>query len=67
MCTEAEAWRNPIYDDIDCDVDVCMGCGRYYGITQPLKDLWYASEASKRPGAVMAQLCFMCMEAEYGI
>jgi hypothetical protein len=67
MGCDPDAWRNHDYDDIEIEVDVCMSCGRYYGMTQSLKDLWYSSDASKRPGAVMAQLCFKCMGAEYGI
>jgi len=45
----------------DVDVDVCLGCGRYYGITPALEEAWRKS-FDYREGAVMDQLCLRCME-----
>jgi hypothetical protein len=45
----------------DCDIDMCLSCGRYYGFTQSLADYWrehYQPKASE----IMPQLCFKCME-----
>jgi hypothetical protein len=50
--------------DEDAHVDVCMGCGRYYGYTQSLVDLWYASRLHNDK-QVMPQLCYSCMKKEY--
>jgi hypothetical protein len=46
--------------DDDVDIDVCMGCGRYYGMTQSLIDRWCMLY---RPTArdVMPQLCWKCL------
>lgn len=46
------------YDDDD--VDVCLGCGRYYGMTQTIEDLWRKS-FNYSSTAVMPQLCHRCM------
>jgi hypothetical protein len=50
--------------DEDAHIDVCMGCGRYYGYTQSLVDLWYASRLHNDK-QVMPQLCYSCMKKEY--
>lgn len=48
----------------DEHIDVCLRCGRYYGYTKSLEDMWRNSPLY-REGGIMPQLCFNCMEAEY--
>ena len=48
-------------DDETIDIDVCLGCGRYYGMTKTLFEAWRNS-VNYRAGAVMDQLCLKCME-----
>lgn len=47
-------------EDNDADIDVCLGCGRYYGTTPMLIEAWHKS-VNYREGAVMDQLCYGCM------
>lgn len=47
-------------DADDIDVDVCMGCGRYYGMTQSLVNRWRAVY-KPRDNAVMPQECWKCL------
>ncbi len=46
-------------DDDDMDIDVCLGCGRYYFVTPMLEEAWRES-FNYREGAVMDQLCWGC-------
>jgi hypothetical protein len=46
--------------DEDVDIDVCMGCGRYYSCTKSLSDRWRAFYKPKA-GEVMPQLCYKCL------
>ena len=46
--------------DDNMDIDVCMGCGRYYGMTQTLIDVWRVMYRPKDKD-VMPQLCWKCM------
>lgn len=43
----------------DAHIDVCLGCGRYYGTTKSLIDKWY--ELYKPNKEVMPQLCYKCL------
>lgn len=52
-------WDEPEGEDVD--VDVCLGCGRYYGMSPSLEQAWRSS-VNYREGAVMDQLCLRCME-----
>lgn len=47
----------------DIDIDVCLGCGRYYSMTPSLQEAWRKS-VNYREGAVMDQLCFKCMRGD---
>jgi hypothetical protein len=46
--------------DDNIDIDVCMGCGRYYSITPHLMELWRKS-FNYPIDKVMPQLCHKCM------
>ncbi len=63
--TEPDDWEDfePPEDEEpeEVDVDVCLGCGRYYGMTEALQEAWRKS-FNYREGAVMDQLCLRCME-----
>lgn len=49
--------------DDDIDIDVCLGCGRYYSMTPSLQEAWRKS-VNYREGAVMDQLCHRCMRGD---
>jgi hypothetical protein len=51
--------------DDDVDIDVCQGCGRHYGMTQTIADMWRSSPLY-REGTVCPQLCHQCMRREHG-
>lgn len=58
-------WLGEDENGDDIDIDVCLRCGRYYGCTQSLVNIWRNSSlySDKR---IMPQLCFKCMTEEYG-
>ena len=48
--------------EVDDDVDVCVCCGRYYGMTNCIRELWEKSfNYRNNPNAVMPQFCHRCM------
>jgi hypothetical protein len=47
----------------DEDIDVCLGCGRYYGYSEALEKAW-RENFNFREGAVMDQLCLRCMRGD---
>jgi hypothetical protein len=49
--------------DDNIDIDVCMGCGRYYSAVPSLVDYW-RKHFKPRDGEVMPQLCSRCMGRE---
>lgn len=55
--------NSDLEDNTDDDVDICLGCGRYYGMTATLKKAWHKS-FNYREGAVMDQLCLRCMRGD---
>jgi hypothetical protein len=44
-------------------IDVCMGCGRYYGHTQMAEDYWRVTFKPGK-GQIMPQLCFKCLSID---
>lgn len=46
--------------DDNVDIDVCLGCGRYYSCTPSLVNRW-RELYNPKPGEVMPQLCWKCL------
>lgn len=63
FCTDAD---DDVYDPVefeDVDIDVCLGCGRYYAMSPELEEAWRNS-FNYRPNTIMDQLCLRCMRGE---
>jgi hypothetical protein len=48
------------HDNEDVDIDICMGCGRYYSLTDSIIELWRQSPSFDEK-QVVPQLCHRCM------
>jgi hypothetical protein len=54
-------------EDFDeADIDVCVCCGRYYGLTNTIVSLWNDRPYPETSGSTMPQFCYRCMKEHYG-
>ncbi len=57
---EIDYWAD---DDDDLDIDVCQGCGAYYGADDYNRKLWIQTIWDRNPeGTVQPQLCNDCIK-----